>query len=248
VAQRKLTMRKSKEILRMKWKMGFSDRQVAASLRISHSTVGDYVRRAEQAGLDWAQVEKLGDTELKNKLFPQEKKRTKPNQRPQPDWEKVHQELRRPKVTRKLLWMEYIGDHPGGYGYSQFCELYRRWAKSQDKPVMRVPKKAGEEVQVDYAGQTVLVIDPETGEKRKAQIFVGVLGASGLIYAEAQWDQSLPNWIRAHVRMFDFFGGVPEIIWPDNLKTGVTKASRLLKNALKSTHYGKEAIFQFVYL
>ena len=113
---------------------------------------------------------------------------------------------------------------------------------------MRVPKKAGEEVQIDYAGQMVLVIDPEPGEKRKAQIFVGVLGASGLIYAEAQWDQSLPNWIRAHVRMFDFFGGVPEIIRPDNLKTGVTKASRLLKNALKSTHYGKEAIFQFVYL
>jgi len=247
VAQRKLTMRKSKEILRMKWKMGFSDRQVAASLRIAHSTVGDYVKRAEKAGLDWAQVEKLGEIELKNKLFPQ-KKKAKPNQRPLPDWDKVDQEMRRPKVTRKLLWMEYIGDHPGGYGYSQFCELYRRWAKSQDKPVMRVPKKAGEEVQVDYAGQTVLVIDPETGEKRKAQIFVGVLGASGLIYAEAQWDQSLPNWIRAHVRMFDFFGGVPEIIWPDNLKTGVTKASRLLKNALKSTHYGKEAIFQFVYL
>jgi len=225
VAQRKLTMRKSREILRMKWKMGFSDRQVAASLRISHSTVGDYVKRAEKAGLDWAQVEKLGEAELKSKLFPQKKEKVKPNQRPLPDWDKVHQEMCRPGVTRKLLWMEYIRDHPGGYGYSQFCELYRRWAKSQGKPVMRVPKKAGEEVQVDYAGQTVLVINPETGEKRKAQIFVGVLGASGLIYAEAQWDQSLPNWIRAHVRMFDFFGGVPEIIRPDNLKTGVTKAS-----------------------
>jgi len=225
MAQRKLTMRKSKEILRMKWKMGFSDRQVSASLRIAHSTVGDYVKRAEQAGLDWAQVEKLGESELKSKLFPQKKEKVKLNQRPLPDWDKVHQEMRRPGVTRKLLWMEYIRDHPGGYGYSQFCELYRRWVKSQGKPVMRVPKKAGEEVQVDYAGQTVLVIDPETGEKRKAQIFVGILGASGLIYAEAQWDQTLPNWIRAHVRMFDFFGGVPEIIRPDNLKTGVTKAS-----------------------
>jgi len=225
VAQRKLTMRKTKEILRMKWEMGFSDRQVAASLRISHSTVGDYVRRAEQTGLDWAQVEKLGETELKSKLFPQEKKKEKPNQRPLPDWEKAHQELHHPGVTRKLLWREYIGDHPGGYGYSQFCELYHRWAKSQDKPVMRVPKKAGEEVQVDYAGQTVSVIDPETGEKRKAQLFVGVLGASGLIYAEAHWDQSLPNWTRAHVRMFEFFGGVPQIIKPDNLKAGVTKAS-----------------------
>ncbi len=225
MAQRKLTMRKSKEILRMKWKLGFSDRQVAASLRIAHSTVGDYIKRAEQAGLDWAQVEKLGEVELKSKLFPQKKKKAKPNQRPLPDWEKVDQELHRPGVTRKLLWMEYTRDHPGGYGYSQFCELYRRWAKSQDKPVMRVPKKAGEEVQVDYAGQTISIINPETGEKRKAQLFVGVLGASGLIYAEAHWDQSLPNWTRAHVRMFEFFGGVPEIIRPDNLKAGVTKAS-----------------------
>ncbi len=144
MAQRKLTMRKSKEILRMKWKMGFSDRQVAASLRIAHSTVGDYVKRAEQAGLDWAQVEKLGESELKSKLFPQKKEKVKLNQRPLPDWDKVHQEMRRPGVTRKLLWMEYIRDHPGGYGYSQFCELYRRWVKSQGKPVMRVPKKAGE--------------------------------------------------------------------------------------------------------
>ena len=94
-------MRKAKEILRMKWKMGFSDRQVAASLRISHSTVGDYVKRAEQADLDWAQVEKMGETELKSKLFPQEKKKVKPNQRSLPDWEKMDQELRRPGVTRQ---------------------------------------------------------------------------------------------------------------------------------------------------
>lgn len=222
MAQRKLTMRKSKEILRMKWKLGLSNRQVAASLRIAHSTVASYVKRAERAGLDWVQVEGMGEAELERMMFPPQK--AKKENLPLPDWDEVDQELRKPGVTRKLLWNEYLVEHPDGYGYSQFCELYRRWAKSQGKPVMRVPKKAGEEVQVDYAGQTVSVKNPETGETRQAQVFVGVLGASGLIYAEAHWSQSLPNWTRAHVRMFDFFGGVPKIVVPDNLKTGVTKA------------------------
>ncbi len=223
MAQRKLTMRKSKEILRLKWNLGLSDRQVAASLRIAHSTVAAYVRRAERAGLDWVQVEEMGETELKRKLFPP--KKAKKKKRPLPDWEEVDQEMRRPGVTRKLLWKEYLAEHPGGYGYSQFCELYRRWAKTQDKPVMRVPKKVGEEIQVDYAGHTVSITDPKTGEQREAQIFVGVLGASGLIYAEAHWSQRLANWTRAHVRMFAYFGGVPKLVIPDNLKSGVTKAN-----------------------
>ncbi len=223
MAQRKLTMRKSKEILRLKWKLGLSDRQVAASLRIAHSTVAAYVRRAEEAGLDWEQIEGMGETELKTRLFPPPKPKKK--RRPQPDWKWVDKEMRKPQVTRKLLWTEYIAEHPDGYGYSQFCELYRRWAKSQKKSPMRRPKKAGEEVQVDYAGQKVPIVDPETGEFREAEIFIGVLGASGLIYAEAQWSQSLPNWTRAHVRMFDYFGGVPKLVIPDNLKSGVTKAN-----------------------
>ncbi len=223
MAQRKLTMRKSKEILRLKWKLGLSDRQVAASLRIAHSTVAAYVRRAEHAGLDWAQVEEMGETELKSRLFPP--KKAKKKKRPLPDWEWVDEEMHKPKVTRKLLWTEYIAAHPDGYGYSQFCELYRRWAKSQNKSTMRRPKKAGEEVQVDYAGQKAPIVDPETGEIREAEIFIGVLGASGLIYAEAQWSQSLPNWTRAHVRMFSYFGGTPKLVIPDNLKSGVTKAN-----------------------
>ena len=114
-----------------------------------------------------------------------------------------------------LLWQEYLEDHPNGYGYSQFCELYRQWAKTQEKPSGRLPKKAGEEVQIDYSGQKIGVIDPHTGEVREAEIFVAVLGASGLIYAEAHWSQSLPNWIQAHVRMFKFFGGVPKLLRPD---------------------------------
>jgi len=124
-----------------------------------------------------------------------------------------------------LLWQEYITEQPAGYGYSQFCEHFRRWGKTQEKPVLRIPKKMGEEAQVDYAGQTMSVIDPKNGEITKMQIFVGVMSASGLIYAEAHPSQSSPNWVRAHVRMFDFFGGVPRILRPDNLKAGVSKPS-----------------------
>ena len=221
MAHRKLTMRKTKEILRLKWSLRLSDRQVGASLKIAHSTVGEYIKRAERAGLDWPQVEKMEAAELRGKLFPPKKPDLE--QRPQPDWQQIEEELQGKGVTRMLLWQEYIAEHADGYGYSQFCERYRRWVKAQEKPALRIPKKAGEEVQVDYAGMTMEIIDPKNGEIHTVQIFVGVLGASGLIYAEAHNSQSLPNWIRAHVRMFDFFGGAPKIVRPDNLKAGVSK-------------------------
>ena len=222
MAQRILTMRKIKEILRLRWALGLSERQTGASLKIAHSTVGEYVKRAQRAGLDWAQAENLTEAELKDKLFP--KKETNMTTRPQPDWKQIEVDLQSKKgITRMLLWQEYITEYPDGYGYSQFCEQYRRWQKTQEKPVMRIPKKMGDEAQVDYTGKTMRIIDPHTGEVTKAEIFVGVLSASGLIYAEAHLSQSLPNWVRAHVRMFDFFGGTPRILRPDNLKAGVTK-------------------------
>jgi transposase len=223
MAQRILTVRKIKEILRMKWVLGLSDRQVAASLKIAHSTVGEYLKRAEQAGLDWGQAQILEETELKEKLFSTKSTECRP--RPEPDWQEIAKELKQKGVTRMLLWEEYLAEHLDGYGYSQFCERFRRWTEAQEMPVMRKPKKAGEEVEVDYAGLTMPVTDPHTGEITQAEIFVGVLGASGLIYTEAQTSQSKPNWIRGHVRMFEFFGGVPEIVRPDNLKTGISKAN-----------------------
>ncbi len=140
---------------------------------------------------------------------------------PLPDWTVVRTELQsRKDVTLRLLWVEYREEHPGGLGHSQFCELYRRWAK-QLKPTMRQTHRAGEKVFVDYAGQTVPVTDPQSGQIRLAQVFVAALGASHYLYAEAHWNQDLPNWTGAHVRLFAFLGGVPEIIVPDNLKAGV---------------------------
>jgi len=221
MAQRRLTLRKIKEILRLKWGLGLSARQVAASLRISHSTVGEYIKRAEQAGMDWAQVESMSEAAIAAQLFPPPQKANR--ERAEPDWAQVDVELQRKGVTRRLLWQEYLEEYPEGYSYSQFCERYRKWQKSAEKTTMRKPKKAGEEVEVDYAGLTVPVTNPETGETHEMQVFVGVLGASGYIYCEAHRSQNLPNWVRAHVRMFEFYGGVPKIVRPDNLKAGVTK-------------------------
>ena len=195
-------MRKIREVLRLKWECSLTNRAIARSCSISHSTVGEYVRRAEKAGLSWPLPADLDEDRLFELLFPQP---SRPSSRviPCPDWSWIHTELRKKSVTLRLLWVEYRDDHPDGYGYSQFCALYRQWAKRLN-PSMRLSHKAGEKVFVDYAGQTVPVVDPQTGEILPAQIFIGVLGASNYTYAEAHWSQDLPNWTGAHVRMFDF--------------------------------------------
>lgn len=224
MTQERLTMRKMREVLRLKWVCGLSNRGIARSCSISHSTVAEYLRGAQEAGLRWPLPEDLDEDGLFELLFPKSTA-SSPGVIPCPDWQRIHAELRKKSVTLRLLWVEYREDHPTGYGYSQFCALYRQWAKRLDPP-MRLHHKAGEKVFVDYAGQTLPVCDPQTGEIRYAQIFIGVLGASNYCYVEAHWSQDLPNWINAHVRMFDFFGGAPEILVPDNLKAGVRHPCR----------------------
>lgn len=175
--------------------------------------MSEYVRRAQQTGLTWPLPETLDEDQLYRLLFPQPAP-SSDRLIPEPDLEYIHSELRRKGVTRRLLWLEYREAHPDGYGYSRYCEIYRDWARKLDPP-MRLDHKAGEKMFVDYAGQTVPVVDPETGEIRQAHIFVAVLAASNYSYAEAQWAEDLPNWIGGHVRALDFFGGVPEIITPE---------------------------------
>ena len=214
-------MRKIREALRLR-SVGVSARKIAQSLSLGRATISDYLRRAEGAGLSWPLPNDLSDTGLEQLLFPP----TAGNVRrafPQPDWAYVHAELRRKGVTLSLLWEEYRGVHPDGYGYSRYCELYTRW-EGKLSPVMRQRHPAGERLFVDYAGQTVDVICPQTGEVRTAQIFVATLGASNYTYVEASWTQSLPDWISSHVRAFEFFEGVPAQVVPDNLKAAVIKA------------------------
>jgi transposase len=220
MSQERLSMRKIGEVLRLKWTCGLSNRAIARSCRISHSTVSEYRARAKQAGLKWPFPETLTEDDLYRLLFPEKAPEVPPHTKPLPDWEVVRKELKKRSVTLRLLWDEYREVHPDGYGYSQYCELYRRYLKKLD-PSMRKNHKAGERLFVDYAGDTVPITNPETGEISQAQIFVAVQGASSYTYAEAQSSQEMTNWIGGHVRAQLFFGGCNQIIVPDNLKQGV---------------------------
>lgn len=217
-------MRKIKEVLRLKWERGLSNRQVAAACGISRPTVSEYLRRMSEAGLSWPLPVDLDEARLEQLLFPPPP--DLPAQaRGIPDWQHIRDELTGKNVTLFLLWQEYRQANPDGYQYSWFCEHYRAWRGKLDL-VMRQDHRAGEKLFVDYAGQTVPVIDRTTGEIHEAQVFVAVMGASNYTYAEATWSQSLPDWIGSHTRAFEFLGGVPELVVPDNLRSGVSKAHR----------------------
>lgn len=215
-------MRKIREVLRLHWGLGLSMRQSARSLSVACSSVSDLVQRAKAAGLGWPLPDALDEAELERALYRGNQGR--PRRRPEPDWAGLDIELRRKGVTLELLWIEYKREHPNGYQYASFCAHYRRWRQRQDV-VLRQPYRAGEKLFVDYAGQTMPIVDPRTGSVREAQLFVAVLGASNYTYAEAQWAQDLPSWIGGHCRALAFFGGVPEVVVPDNLKAGVRHPS-----------------------
>ena len=215
-------MRKIRDVLRLRWAGGLSQRAIGRSIGLSQGAVFAYLERARRAGLGWPLPDDLDDDRLEALLFPPPPDIPATQRRP-PDWAEIHRELRKPGVTLALLWEEYRAGHPQGYGYSWFCERYRGWA-GRLKPTMRQVHIAGEKLFVDFAGQTVEVFDPTTGEIRDAQIFVAVLGASNYTYAEARWTQTLPDWINAHVHTFNYLGGAARQTISDNLKAGITKA------------------------
>ena len=224
MSNRQLTMRQIREILRLYFEQKLSHRAIHRSLNLGVSTVGEVVRRASVAGYTWPLPEALTDTFLEERLY-RSLKSLSHTQVGELDWPKVHLELKRKGVTLMLLWQEYQEKYSEGLGYSQFCERYRLFKKTLDV-WMHQTHKAGEKAFVDYAGMTLSYIDVATGEICVAQIFVGVLGASNYTFVEATRSQSLPDWIGSHVRMFEFFGGVPEIVVPDNLKSGIDKPNR----------------------
>ena len=216
-------MRQLRELLRLRLHAGLSMRQIKDSLRISLGAIQKVTTKARAEGLDWAAIEKLDDQQLARLFYPASDTRVSGDFE-LPDWVEVHQELRRKGVTKHLLWEEYTQAYPNrSYSYPQYCFLYQEWAKKQ-KRSMRQIHKAGDKLFVDYAGATMDVVCPQTGEVRTAQLFVATLGASSYTYVEASWTQSLPDWISSHIRAFGFFGGVPAQVVTDNLKAGVTKA------------------------
>lgn len=225
---KRVSMRKTREVLRLRFDLKLGQRQIARSANISQSTVHDYLERFTAAGLSWPLPVEMSEAQLEAALFPAAlgKGHEPDSDRPLPDFAHLHEELQRHKhTTRQLLWEEYRATCPEGYGYSQFCQLYRHWKQERDL-VLRQEHRPGEKLFVDWAGATIPIHDPQTGEVRQASLFVAVLGASNYTYAEANEDQQMASWIGAHVRTFEFLGGCPQLVVPDNAKTGVAKPCR----------------------
>jgi transposase len=216
-------MRHITEILRLKFEAKLSNEKVARACGVSKGVVSKYLQLAATQGVGWPLPEGTDEAQLERLLFPVA---VKPSRFVQPDYFQVHQELKRKGVTLQLLWAEHVAVHEEqAYRYSQYCHHYRQWCKAQRRS-MRQLHRAGEKTFIDYCGPTVAVICRNTGEARRAQVFVAVLGASSYTFAEATWSQSLPDWIASHQRAFQFFGGVTELQIPDNLLAGVTDANR----------------------
>ena len=216
-------MSKIKEILRLKNIQGLSLNAIGKSVGCSHNTVKDILRRALAANLTWSLAENLSDSEVERRIYG-EKKSTVAT-RPEPDMEYLDRELRRPGVNLQLLWHEYKFTHPDGVQYTQFCERYRKWSGVRDVS-LHIKHKAGEKMFVDWAGDTMRVLDPSTGEIITAYVFVSALGTSGYPYVEAFPTREKENWIKAHRNAFQHYGGIPLILVPDNDKNAVTVACK----------------------
>jgi len=217
-------MRKVTEVLRLKYEAKLSHEKIACAVGLSKGSVGNYVSQAKALGITWPLPPGMDESQLEAKLLQGQAKQASGFVKP--DFPGIHQELKRKGVTLQLLWSEYTAVHgEQAYRYSQFCFHYQRW-RARQKRSMRQIHRAGEKLFIDYCGPTVPIVDGSTGELRQAQVFVAVLGASNYTYAEATWTQELPQWIASHQRAFRFFGGVVELLVPDNLLSGVTKACR----------------------
>jgi transposase len=225
MAQTRLSMRKLKELARLRYEAGRTLDEIATSAGVARSTVQTALARMVRAGVWWPWPADLAEDELYARLYPNKAGRRPAVAMALPDCSAMRQQLARKGVTRRLLWREYREQHPEGLEYSPFCEVYRRWRKTQDA-VMRFSHEPGDKLFVDYAGVTLPLIDRHTGELRPVQIFVATLGHSNYTFAEATLSQKVPDWLASHVRAFAFFGGLPQAIVPDNLKSGVLRAHR----------------------
>lgn len=220
MAQERLPMRKIREILRLRWCLGYGVRQTAASVGLSTGVVSRTTTRAAAAGLDWKAAEALCEAELERRLYgPVVAAGTA---RAEPDVTRMETELRRPGMTLELLHLEYLAEHPSGLRYTAFCDRYRRWKRRQ-RVTLRQPHKAGDRLQVDYSGKRPWITSRETGERIAVELFVAVLPASGLIFAKATRTQQLHDWVSVHADALEYIGGVPRAVVPDQLRSAVSE-------------------------
>jgi len=218
-------MRKIREMLRLHEECGLTNRQIAKALNISRPVVGQYLINFKVSGLTHKEVSKMSDNELME-IF--ETKRKRESTRYKIISEKFPyfaKELKKKGVTLYLLWQEYKKEYPEGYGYSRFCYHFQVW-RALSPLSMHIEHKAGEKMFVDYTGEKLKIYDKLTEKEKKAEVFVAILPASQLTYAEATWTQKKEEWVNANENALWYFGGVPRIIVPDCLKSGVTKVNR----------------------
>ena len=236
---RRLLVRKIREILRLRYEQGLSHREVAEACVIGPSSVSRYLQRASRHGLRWPLPADLDDAGLEARLF--RRPAPAPN-RARPDCAHIHRELKRNGVTLQLLWEEYLAVHPSGYRYTQFCEIYRQWARRL-RPSMRQVHRAGEKTFIDFSGKRPTLVDRRTGELRPVELFVAVLGASSFTYAEATATQQLADWVGAHIHMVEYFGGTTTLWVPDQLRSAITRPCRYEPDVNRTyadlaAHYG----------
>lgn len=222
MATERILVRNIREILRLKWVNHMTHRATAQSLNISVGAIGKTVGRAKAAGLTWDAVDALSDDALEERIYGS-KVRTHGRVKPDPVW--IHTERKKVGVTLELLHLEYLSENPRGYGYTTFCDTYRKWLNKR-KLSMRQNHLAGDKLFVDYSGKRPYVMNKETGLFEPVELFVAVLGASNYTYAEATRTQKSADFIASHIRALEFLGGVPKAIVPDQLKSGVVKACR----------------------
>ena len=221
MATQRLTMRNIRQILRQKLVLHRTNRDIAASVGRSPATVSNIVVAAKKAEITWARVEEMSDEALEVAFYGAPEAAAP--SRPPPDLAAIHVERRRPGVTLALLHEEYLAAHPDGYRYTQYCELYRQWVKKK-KLTMRIDHVAGDKAFVDYSGDKLHIVDQETGECRPVELFVGVLGASNYTFVDVTMSQGGADFIATHIRMLEYFGGVPKALVPDQLKSAVTRS------------------------
>jgi transposase len=219
-------MRKIKEVLRLRFELGLGQREIARACSISQGAVHNYLKKVAGAGIQWPLSEGWDEKQIEEAVFGKQRSIEESSPRAFPDFPALHDQLQQhPHLTLQLAWEEYREKNPEGYRYSRFCDLYRQWRGKQDV-VLRQEHKAGEKGFVDWAGATMPVQDPNTGGIWQASLFVMVLGASSYTYAEATRDQQLTAWIGSHIHAFEYFGGTPRLLVPDNPRTGVSRACR----------------------
>jgi len=227
-------MIKYRQILRL-INQGISQRRTAISCQCSRNTVSRVVKRAEELKLSWNTCKEKTDADLENLMFPKTDKNN--NLRRYPDLSYLHKQLAHQGVSLKLLWHEYCEEcrlsKQIPLMYSRFCYHYQQYA-IKHRASMHIPRKPGEQIEVDWAGSTGFITDRDTGEQVTVYFFVGVLSYSQYTFVEAFTTRNLESWINAHIHMFQFFGGVSRIIVPDNLKTGVSKPDWLTPVIQKS--------------